>query len=147
MSVIARGLSMPHSPRWYRDQLWLCNAGTGEFGSIDLTSGQFQPLTFCPGFMRGLAFFENYAVIGVSKPRENRTFNGLALNQQLSRRNLQSMCGLLIVDLSSGVIEHSIQFQGLIHALYDILVLSQARNPKLLGFRNEEIDYTISIDQ
>tara|TARA_B100000524_G_C23485477_1_gene311364 strand:- start:386 stop:559 length:174 start_codon:yes stop_codon:yes gene_type:complete len=57
------------------------------------------------------------------------------------------MCGLLIVDLSSGVIEHSIQFQGLIHALYDILVLSQARNPKLLGFRNEEIDYTISIDQ
>ena len=146
-AVIARGLSMPHSPRWYRDQLWICNAGTGEFGSIDLTSGQFQPLTFCPGFMRGLAFFENYAVIGVSKPRENRTFNGLALNQQLSRRNLQSMCGLLIVDLSSGVIEHSIQFQGLIHELYDILVLRKARNPKLLGFRSEEIDYTISIDQ
>ena len=146
-AVVARGLSMPHSPRWYRDQLWICNAGTGEFGSIDLASGQFQPLTFCPGFMRGLAFFENYAVIGVSKPRKNQTFNGLALNQHLSKRNLQSMCGLLIVDLSSGAIKHSIQFQGLIHELYDILVLNKTRNPKLIGLRSNEINYTLSIDQ
>ena len=25
--VIAHGLSMPHSPRWYRDQLWLLDSG------------------------------------------------------------------------------------------------------------------------
>ena len=97
--------------------------------------------------MRGLAFFENYAVIGVSKPRENQTFKGLALNQHLSKRNLQSMCGLLIVDLSSGAIKHSIQFQGLIHELYDILVLNKTRNPKLIGLRSNEINYTLSIDQ
>lgn len=33
--VIASGLSMPHSPRVYRDKLWLLNSGTGHFGFID----------------------------------------------------------------------------------------------------------------
>ncbi len=27
--VIARGLSMPHSPRWYRDRLWVLESGRG----------------------------------------------------------------------------------------------------------------------
>jgi uncharacterized protein (TIGR03032 family) len=33
--VVAAGLSMPHSPRWHRDRLWLLQAGTGEFGTVD----------------------------------------------------------------------------------------------------------------
>lgn len=42
--TVAHGLSMPHSPRWYRDRLWVHNSGTGEFGTIDLDSGKFQPV-------------------------------------------------------------------------------------------------------
>ena len=30
--VVCRGLSMPHSPRWYRDRLWVLNSGHGQFG-------------------------------------------------------------------------------------------------------------------
>ena len=29
--TIARGLSMPHSPRWYAGKLWLLESGTGTF--------------------------------------------------------------------------------------------------------------------
>ncbi|MFN9917363.1 MAG: DUF4915 domain-containing protein, partial [Pirellulaceae bacterium] len=39
--VLASGLSMPHSPRWYRDRLWLLNSGTGELGYIDPDRGRF----------------------------------------------------------------------------------------------------------
>lgn len=49
--IIATGLSMPHSPRWYQGKLWLLNSGTGELGYID--KGKFTPITFCPGFVRG----------------------------------------------------------------------------------------------
>jgi len=56
--VIASGLSMPHSPRCYRGRLWLHNSGTGQFGSIDPRGGKFEPLTFCPGYLRGLAFVD-----------------------------------------------------------------------------------------
>src|SRR5258707_921842 len=41
--AIASGLSMPHSPRFYRNRLWLHNSGTGQFGSIDPRSGRFEP--------------------------------------------------------------------------------------------------------
>ena len=44
--TVSSGLSMPHSPRWYRDRLWVLNSGTGELGSIDLQRGSFEPLAF-----------------------------------------------------------------------------------------------------
>ncbi|MFN7678236.1 MAG: DUF4915 domain-containing protein, partial [Cyanobacteriota bacterium] len=28
-SVVATGLSMPHSPRWHQGKLWLLNSGSG----------------------------------------------------------------------------------------------------------------------
>ena len=41
--IVVKGLSMPHSPRWYQGKLWLLNSGTGELGYGDLESGQFRP--------------------------------------------------------------------------------------------------------
>lgn len=145
-AVIASGLSMPHSPRWYRNNLWICNAGTGEFGTIDLQSGKFQPLTFCPGFMRGLAFYNNYAAVGLSKPRENQSFSGLSLDDSLSKRGQQSICGILIINLHNGEIEHSITFNGLIQEIYDVICIQNCRNPMLIGLKGDEINYTISIE-
>jgi uncharacterized protein (TIGR03032 family) len=74
--VITRGLSMPHSPRLYNGRLWLHNSGTGQFGSIDPDGGAFEPLTFCPGYLRGLALTGDHAVMGLSRPRHDRTFSG-----------------------------------------------------------------------
>ena len=48
-AAVVEGLSMPHSPRWYRGQVWLLNSGTGEFGRLDLDRGRFEPIAFCPG--------------------------------------------------------------------------------------------------
>ena len=73
--IIATGLSMPHSPRWYRDRLWVLDSGNGDFGYIDLDAGQFIPVTFCPGYARGLSFIGDYAIVGLSKPRGNKTFS------------------------------------------------------------------------
>ena len=67
--VILTGLSMPHSPRWYRGKLWLLNSGTGDFGYVDEKTGAFEPLAFCPGYLRGLAFHGDCAVVGLSLER------------------------------------------------------------------------------
>ena len=55
-SVICQGFSMPHSPRIYRDKLWLLDSGNGYFGYVNRLTGQFERITFCPGFARGLTF-------------------------------------------------------------------------------------------
>lgn len=100
--VAASGLSMPHSPRLQDGKLWLLNSGTGEFGWIE--GGRFQPVTFCPGYARGLTFAGTNAVVGLSRARQNRTFAGLALEETLRARDADARTGLLVVDTRSGAV-------------------------------------------
>jgi len=137
--VVLRGLSMPHSPRWYRDRLWLHNSGTGEFGWADLATGRFEPVCFCPGYLRGLAFAGDFAIVGLSRPRENRTFTGLALDDALAAKQAEARCGLMVIDLRSGDIVHWLRIDGIVQELYDVVVLPGVVRPQAIGFRGDEI--------
>jgi uncharacterized protein (TIGR03032 family) len=143
--VIASGLSMPHSPRVHRGQLWLLNSGTGQFGRIDRTSGKFEPVCFCPGYLRGLSFVGDYAVVGLSQCRENRTFQGLALDDELRRRDAEAHCGVCVIDLRSGDLVHWLWLGGVVRELYDVVALPGVRRPTALGFKTDEICRTLSI--
>jgi uncharacterized protein (TIGR03032 family) len=145
-AIVAAGLSMPHSPRWYRGRLWLCNSGTGEFGTVDLANGHFEPLCFCAGYLRGVAFHGDFALLGTSLPRHNRTFNDLPLREALERRNVEPRCGLQVVDLRSGDVSHWIRLEGLVTELYDVITLPGVRNPALIGFRSDAIRRLLSIE-
>ena len=70
--VITRGLSMPHSPRWYAGRLWVCESGAGTFGFIDPNTGKYEPIAEVPGFTRGVDFAGNLAFVGLSQVREER---------------------------------------------------------------------------
>ena len=142
--IVVSGLSMPHSPRLYRDQLWLLNSGTGYFGTVDVKSGTFNPITFCPGYLRGLAFIGDYAVVGLSKMR-GKTFSGLALDKNLAALDVEARCGLQIIDLRSGDIVHWLRISGIVEELYDVAVLPGVRQPMALGFKSDEIRHTITI--
>lgn len=143
--IAAAGLSMPHSPRWREGALWLLNAGTGEFGALDLAEGRFRPAAFCPGFLRGLAFLDGCAVVGASEPRENRTFGDLPLQARLEREGVSPRCGLFVVDLATGDVAHWARFSGVVTELFDIAVIPRARQPQMIGFSSDEIRRTISI--
>jgi uncharacterized protein (TIGR03032 family) len=144
--VVASRLSMPHSPRVYQGRLWLHNSGTGHFGSIN-PDGRFEPLTFCPGYLRGLAFAGDFAIVGLSQPRDDKTFGGLPLEEELARRTADARCGLLIIDLRSGDVAHWLRVEGLVRELYDVAVLPQVRRPMALGFKTDEIQRTIAIGE
>jgi uncharacterized protein (TIGR03032 family) len=143
--VITSGLSMPHSPRLYRDRLWLHDSGTGRFGSIDPSGGEFEALTFCPGYLRGLAFAGDYAIVGVSRPRHDKTFGGLELEDELAKRNADARCGLFIINLNTGDIAHWLRIEGMVTELYDVAVLPDVVRPMALGFKTDEIHRLIAI--
>ena len=137
--IILSGLSMPHSPRWYRDKLWLLNSGTGEFGYADIERGVFEPVAFCPGYMRGCAFSGDFAIVGLSKPRHNKTFSGLSLDDNLRAKDAEPRCGLVVIDLRNGDIVHSLRIEGVVEELYDVQVLPGVRRPMAIGFKTDEI--------
>ena len=138
---------MPHSPRVYRDQLWLLDSGTGHFGRVDRNTGKFEPLTFCPGYLRGLSFIDDYAVVGLSQCRENRTFQGLALDDNLKSHDAEAHCGLCVIDLRTGAIAHWLRFEGMVTELYDAVVLPRVARPKALGLKTDEIARMLTVGE
>lgn len=145
--VIATGLSMPHSPRVYREKLWVLNSGTGHFGFIDRANGHFESVTFCPGYMRGLSFCGDFAIIGLSKPRENRTFSGLDLDTNLEKAQANPRCGLYVIDLRTGDAVHWVRIEGVVSELYDVIALSGVRQPQALGFKSDEVRRVLRIGE
>jgi len=144
--IVADGLSMPHSPRWHQGKLWLSNAGTGEFGHIDMTTGRFVPVAFCPGFLRGLTMIGDYAVLGLSKPRENRTFSGLPLDEKLQQADGDPRCAIYVIDLRTGDVVHWLRIEGVVEELYDVTVLPGVRRPMAIGFVSDEIRRILTVD-
>ena len=143
--IVCEGLSMPHSPRWADGKLWLLNAGTGYLGWVDFEKKAFVPQMFCPGFLRGLSILGNVAAVGLSKPR-NKRFEGLALDEELSKRDADPWCGVQIVSLTTCDVLQWIRFEGDITELFDISFLPGVRNPMMVGLRTPEIRELITFE-
>ncbi|NQV80045.1 MAG: TIGR03032 family protein [Alphaproteobacteria bacterium] len=143
--IVATGLSMPHSPRLYRGKLWVHNSGLGYFGSVDIATGAFEPLAFCRGYLRGLDFIGDYAIVGLSLPRGSQTFGGLQLDDELAKRGVQPICAVQVIDLRSGDVVHWLRIEGIVEELYDVAVLPGIRRPMAIGTKSDEIRRVISI--
>ena len=138
--IICEGLSMPHSPKVYRGELWVLNSGTGELGVVkpaEAGRGAFEPRVFCPGFLRGLAFHENYAFVGLSKPRHKR-FEGLALDEKLKEADSDPWCGIQIIDLFTGACVEWFRIDGKVGELYDVEVMRGVVCPMAVGPNSPE---------
>ena len=63
-AILLRGLSMPHSPRWYQGQLWFLESGQGSLAVAIGSNGTWRAVAQVPGFTRGLDFYGPLAFIG-----------------------------------------------------------------------------------
>lgn len=133
--VICEGLSMPHSPRWHDDKLWVLNSGTGELGVVEGFEdgmGRFVPRVFCPGFVRGLAFHGGYAFVGLSKPRYQR-FEGLELDARLRAADSEPWCGIQVIDLARGTCVEWFRIDGNVAELFDVALLPGVACPMVIS--------------
>jgi uncharacterized protein (TIGR03032 family) len=144
--IVCDGLAMPHSPRLRDGELWLTNAGTGELGRVDLDRGRFEALTFAPGFLRGLAFSGEYAVVGSSRFRGGGLYSGLPLDDALARAGTEPKLGIFIVSLATGAIEQWLLVEGPMYELFDVIVLPGVRRPAAIGLVTDEIEHRVWYD-
>jgi uncharacterized protein (TIGR03032 family) len=135
--VVCEGLSMPHSPRVHQGELYVLNSGTGELGRVDRKAKSFQPIVFCPGFVRGLSFHGRNAVVGLSRPRYER-FEGLQLDKKLADADSTPWTGVQIIDLETGQCIHWFRIDGPVAELYDTSVLPSVGCAKSIAFPGNE---------
>jgi uncharacterized protein (TIGR03032 family) len=127
-AVLARGLSMPHSPRWRRERLWLLESGKGGLGVVDLSSGRYECLVELPGFTRGLDFYEHLAFVGLSQVRESAVFSGIPIAERaLAERN----CGVWVVDVRTGQTVAFLRFEDAVQEVFAVQVLAGQRYPEI----------------
>jgi uncharacterized protein (TIGR03032 family) len=128
--VLLRGLSMPHSPRWYAGQLWVLESGTGGVGFVDPHSGRYSSLAELPGFTRGLDFCGPLAFIGLSQVRESAVFSGIAI----AERALQERaCGVWVLNIQTGKTVAFLRFEEAIQEIFAVQVLPGRRFPDLIN--------------
>jgi uncharacterized protein (TIGR03032 family) len=128
--VIARGLSMPHSPRWYAGRLWVCESGAGTFGYVDLNTGKYEPIAATPGFTRGVDFAGPFAFVGLSQVRESAVFSGISITERLAED--ERTCGVCVIDLRSGQVVGLLRFETAVQEVFAVTVLSR-RYPDLIN--------------
>lgn len=143
--VVAENLSMPHSPRWHDGKLWVLQSGTGQLGYID--DGKFQEVCFIPGYLRGLAFQGKYAIVGLSKCRQERSFSGLKLDENLGKKDADARCGIHIIDLETGDLHAFFELKTVVDELYDVQILRGVKRPQALGFKKDDVSRVITIEK
>jgi len=140
-SLLSRGLSMPHSPRWHDGRLWLLESGTGQLVLVDLATGRLERVAELPGFARGLVLSGPYAFVGLSKIRKTSAMDGVPLAQ----RREQLKCGVAVVDVRSGRVIAFLEFQTAVDEIFDVQLLPGRRFPEVLGFQHETIQHTFIV--
>ena len=130
--IIARGLSMPHSPRWYNGKLWLTESGEGTIGTVDLDTGKYESIAKFPGFTRGLSFLGPLAFIGLSQVRESAVFSGIPLVQRLKEAE-ERTCGVWVLNIETGETLGFCEFQDGVQEIFAVEVLPEMRFPELIN--------------
>jgi uncharacterized protein (TIGR03032 family) len=141
VEIFATGLRMGESPRWHDGRLWVLESGTGGVVSVDPVGGGRETVAALPGFTRGLALAGPYAFVGLSKIRATSAMDGVPL----AERRDELRCGVTAVDLRSGRVVGTLEFQSAVEEIFDVQILPGVRFPEVVGFQKEDVYHTFVV--
>ncbi len=136
--VIVRGLSMPHSPRWYRNQFWILESGRGSLATIDLATGKVNTIARLPGFTRGLDFVGPLAFIGLSQLRETNPLTDIPITDE----NVDRMSGVWVVNIETGETIAILKFGDAVQEIFAVQAIPGVQYPEIVD-ENAELLQTI----
>ena len=136
--IIVQGLSMPHSPRWYGNRLWLLESGEGSLALVDPENRTWQTVCQLPGYTRGIDFIGTLAFIGLSKVRESAIFSGIPLVDRLEDRT----CGVWVVNIQTGQTVAFLRFEEGVEEIFAVQILHGIRFPEILEWEDERTAYS-----
>lgn len=126
--VVLRELPMPHTPRLYDDELFVLLSATGEVARVDTGRGNYEVVTRLPGFVRGMARYDDYLFVGLSQlRRKSPTFSDIPIARE------SPFCGIVAINLLSGTPVGHLRYESVCQEIYDVQALSGLRRPGLVS--------------
>ncbi|BFM09649.1 TIGR03032 family protein [Halioxenophilus aromaticivorans] len=141
--TLLAGLSMPHSPRWHQDCLWLLESGKGALTKVDINSGASSAVANLSGFTRGLDFYGPLAFIGLSQVRESASFGAIPLVAETEERT----CGVWVVHVETGQTLGFLRFESGVEEIFDVQIIPHSRFPELLEWDDPKVNSSYVIPE
>jgi uncharacterized protein (TIGR03032 family) len=118
-TILAEGLSLPHSPVYLAEsnELWFLQSGEGTVCRFDLEKNCVVPVIETDLFIRGLAIHNQIAFVGFSQLRKTSK-----LFKPLENRLQGDQCGVLAADLRTGEVLGEMIFGDSVEELYDVSI-------------------------
>lgn len=130
--IILKDLPMPHSPRLYDGKLYMVFSATGEILTVDTKKGKYEVIKKLNGFIRGMAKYDDYLFVGLSRLRKNSsTFKDLPI---ASKANSS---GVTIIHLPTGGIVGELKYQNTVDEIFDVQILPGLQRPGILNTDND----------
>jgi len=140
--IILEGLPMPHSPRMYKNELYLLLSASGEFVKVNIQDKTYTVIKKFEGFCRGLSIHNDYAFIGFSKLRKNSsTFAKLSFSDKAN------FSGIKIIHLPTQAEVGEIIYKTSIDEIYEVAILPNMIRPNILNTINEVHKFSLSIPE
>ncbi|MEO1655292.1 MAG: TIGR03032 family protein, partial [Bacteroidota bacterium] len=125
---VLKDLAMPHSPRWIAGRLFMLISATGEVIKVNPQNGSYEVVNRLKGFVRGMAHYDDYLFVGLSKLRLNSSaFRDLPIAKE------SIMAGIVIIHLPSGSVVGQIKYESSVEEIYDVQVIPELRRPGILN--------------
>ena len=129
---LCEDLAMPHSPRIYKNELYVLLSATEELIKVDRVTGEQTRITKVDGFIRGLSFKDNYAFIGVSKLRKSHTFGDLPI----ARKKLHA--GVIVIDLNTKEKVAEIFYEDKLEEIYDVHFIPDSKRVNIINHKQSQ---------
>jgi uncharacterized protein (TIGR03032 family) len=126
--VVTRGLSMPHSPRWYDNRLWVLESGRGALCTVDPKTGERHDIARVPGFCRGIDFIGPVAFIGLSQLRGTTPFTDIPITDD----NAERQSGVWAVHIGTGKTIAFLKFTGGVQEIFAVQSVQGVLFPEIV---------------
>jgi uncharacterized protein (TIGR03032 family) len=137
--ILFDNLPMPHSPKMYKNELYLLLSATGELIKINPKTATYEVVFQTFSFVRGLAFYGDYAFIGSSRFRKtSSTFAKLSLPLH------NDQCGFIVVHLPTRQKVAELRYQNSVNELYEVAVLPNCIKPCIVNKEQQEYNLAMS---
>ncbi|MDA3929052.1 MAG: TIGR03032 family protein [Prolixibacteraceae bacterium] len=126
-------LAMPHSPRLYNGELYCLLSANGQLIKVDTAKGAYKVVKQFDGYVRGMAKYNDYLFIGLSKIRtKSSSFGDLSIAEKSNK------CAIEILHFPTMSKVGQIQYLNSVEEIYDVKVLSETTRPNVLSTTKDE---------
>lgn len=132
-TIIAEGLSMPHSPRIIDGKLYLLESASGYLVCVDTANGKKETVVSLNGFARGMDRAGDFVFVGLSRLRkQSAAFRDLPIAQK------SLFCGVVVIHLPSARIVAELRYENSVDEIYDVRLMPGMKRPGMVSTQKAE---------